>query len=232
MTGDAQIAELWSEKFENLYNRCDPSKRMKILDEVNTSIAKEDLVSVSIDADIVLRAINLLKPRKSDGKSLISDHVLFAPPSLAAKLAGLFISLLRLGHAVVCLRDSIIQPIPKGSKDPAKSSNYRGVALASCLSKLLELCILLIFPDCFNTSGLQIGFKKGCSTDLCTGMLKIVASQYVQRGSKVRCALLDMSKVFDMVDHGHLFDLLLQSKLPHSVLRFLIQWYSCQHLQV
>ena len=55
-----------------------------ILDEVNTSIAKEDLVSVSIDADIVLRAINQLKPRKSDGKSLISDHVLFAPPSLAA----------------------------------------------------------------------------------------------------------------------------------------------------
>ena len=48
-------------------------------------------------------------------------------------------------------------------------------------------------------------------------MLKIVVSQYVQQGSKVRCALLDTSKAFDMVDHGHLFDLLLQCKLPHRV---------------
>ena len=63
-------------------------------------------------------------------------------------------------------------------------------------------------------------------------MLKIVASQYEQRESKVRCALLDMSKVFDMVDHSHLFDLLLQRKLPHSVLHFLTQWYSYQRLHV
>ena len=78
---------------------------------------------------------------------------------------------------------------------------------------------------------LQFGFKKGCSTDLCIGLLKIVSSYYVQRGSKVRCALLDMS-TFDMVDHGHLFDLLMLWKLPYPVLRFLIQWYSQQHLQI
>jgi len=53
----------------------------------------------------------------------------------------------------------------------------------------------------------------------------MVASQrhYVQWGSKVRCTLLDMSKAFDMVDHGHLFDLLLQHKLPYPVLR---SWFS------
>jgi len=56
----------------------------------------------------------------------------------------------------------------------------------------------------------------------------MVASHYVQWWSKVRCTLLDMSKAFDMVDHGHLFDLLLQRKLPYPVLRFLIQWYSQQ----
>ena len=139
----------------------------------------------------------------------MSDHVLYSLPILASKLAELFTSLLRHGHAAVCLRDSIIQPIPKGAKDPAKSCNYRGIALASCLGKLLELCILQLFPKFFNTSRLQFGFKKGCSTDLSTGLLKIVSSHYVQRGSKVRCALLDMSKAFDMVDHGYLFDLLL-----------------------
>ena len=105
----------------------------------------------------------------------MSDHILYAPPILATKLAELFTSLLRHGHAAVGLRDFIIQPIPKGVKDPAKSSNYRGIALTSCLSKLLELCILQLFPKFFNTAGLQFGFKKGCSTDLCTGLLKIIS---------------------------------------------------------
>ena len=62
--------------------------------------------------------------------------------------------------------------------------------------------------------------------------LKIVTSHYVQQGCKVRWALLDVSKAFDTVDHGHLFDLLLQCKLPYPVLRFLIQWYSQQCLQI
>ena len=41
-----------------------------------------------------------------------------------------------------------------------------------------------------------------------------------------------MSKAFDMVDHGHLFDLLMLRELPYPVLCFLIQWYSNQRLQV
>ena len=74
---------------------------------------------------------------------------------------------------------NIIQPIPEGAEYPAKSSNYRGIALASCLGKLLELCILQLFPKFFYTSRLQFGSTKGCPTDLCTGLLKIVSSQYV-----------------------------------------------------
>ena len=57
-----------------------------------------------------------------------------------------------------------------------------------------------MFPEYFNTSGFQFGFKKGFFTDLCTGTLKIVASHYVQRGYIVRCA---MSKAFDMVERRH-----------------------------
>ena len=46
-------------------------------------------------------------------------------------------------------------PIPKDYKDPAMSANYCGIALASCFSKLLELYILMQFPDAFYTSDLQ-----------------------------------------------------------------------------
>ena len=91
----------------------------------------------------------------------------FACPSfLTSKLSSLFTALIRHGYIAKCLSDSIIQPIPKGLKDPAKSTNYHGIALASCLSKILELCILMSFPDAFSTSDLQFGYKKGFSTDL------------------------------------------------------------------
>ena len=42
-----------------------------------------------------------------------------------------------------CVSDAIVQPIPKGgNKDYSLSVNYRGIALASCLCKVIELCIL------------------------------------------------------------------------------------------
>jgi len=77
MSGDAQITELWSTKFDN--------KRAKVLDEVNTSVTEVDLVSFSVDVDTVSRSISKLKPRKSDS---ISDHVWLAPHIFASKLAG------------------------------------------------------------------------------------------------------------------------------------------------
>ena len=41
-----------------------------------------------------------------------------------------------------------------------------------------------------------------------------------------------MSKAFNLVDHGLLFELLLEWNLPCSVARFLLQWYSSQQLQI
>ena len=102
---------------------------------------------------------------------------------MASKLAGLFTALIHHGHTAQCIRDSIIQPIPKSAKGPAKSANYRGIALTFFFSKLLELSILLMFPEYFNTSCLKSGFKKGSIQIY--GTLKIVASHYVQWESKV-----------------------------------------------
>lgn len=48
VSGDSQIAELWSVKFKDLYNRCDPNKRTKVFEEVNSSVTTQALVSPSI----------------------------------------------------------------------------------------------------------------------------------------------------------------------------------------
>ena len=129
-------------------------------------------------------------------------------------------------------RDCILVPIPKPLKDPAQSDSYRPIALAPNLSKVLEKCILLSFRSCFITSDLQFGFKPGFSTDLCSGVLKNVVSQYIHKGSKVYSCFLDASKAFDRVNHEVLLKLLLKRQIPCAILRFLFAWYRDQLLSV
>ena len=82
------------------------------------------------------------------------------------------------------------------------SDNYRPIALAPTLSKVLEWCILLIYGDSFSTSPLQFGFKPGMSADMCTGLIKNVISRYCFNGSNVFGCFLDALKAFDRVSHA------------------------------
>ena len=104
------------------------------------------------------------------------------------------------------MRDVILQPIPKGGgKDQSCSASYRGIALASSLSNVLEWCIILSNPNVFSSSDLQFGFKRGVSTSMCTQFLKNIVHHYNRGGSPVYCCLLDLSKAFDLVDHEIVF---------------------------
>ena len=74
------------------------------------------------------------------------------------------------------LYDPLIQPIIKG-KDSSLSGRYCGIALTSCFSKVIELCVLEMYGECLLTSELEFGFKPGLSTTMCTGVLKAVISR-------------------------------------------------------
>ena len=109
------------------------------------------------------------------------------------------------------------------------SQNYRPIALASSVSKVLERVILSKYEMYFCSNSLQFGFKLGYSTKLCTG---IVVSRYIHNGSAVLGCFLDASKAFDMVDHGVLFRTLRGRGLPLPILRFMLSWYATQQIQV
>ena len=59
-------------------------------------------------------------------------------------------------------------------------------------------------------------------------MIKEVVSHYNVRGSNVFACLLDASKTFDRLNHGKLFQLLLNRNLPAVVVRFLLDSYTRQ----
>ena len=93
-------------------------------------------------------------------------------------------------------RDAVIIPIPMdGNMDLSQSSNYRGIALASCFSKLLEYCILEDFGSCLLSSHLEFVFKPGLSTTMCTGVLKAAIPHYLVGGSFVYSCLVDACKL-------------------------------------
>ena len=175
-----------------------------------------------ISAEVMRESVNRLKHGKSDGGSLFSDHVIEAPAMLHSFLANIFTAILRHGYVPSAFWDAILLPIPKGLKDPSDSSNYRGIALASCVSKVLESCIILTWSQYFVTDDLQFGFKPGYSTTLCTGILKAVVNCYIKRSSNVYACLIDASKAFDTVDHYVLFKKLLTRGIPIPIARFLL----------
>ena len=122
--------------------------------------------------------------------------------SSAEPLAIFFTAILQHGYMPKCFRDCVILPIPKGNKDTTCSQNYRPIALASSLSKVLERLILMKYEFFFCSNSLQFGFKRGFSTTLCTATVKNVVSRYMHNGSYVLGCFLDASKAFDLVGHG------------------------------
>ena len=179
-----------------------------------------------------MKALSHLKAGKSDGDGVFAEHLLFASSALISPLADFFSSLVRHGFIPQCLRDCVLIPVPKNNKDVSCSSNYRPIALASSLSKLLEHLILIHYSAFLYTSPLQFGFKPGSSTALCTGLVKNIISRYIHSGSSVHGCFLDASKAFDLVDHGLLFQKLIDHGLPLPVVRFLSSWYRSQLMEV
>ena len=229
VSGAQSISQLFSAKLHGILNSHDCFERDSLLQGLASSFSSDDLALSSISVECVVEAFSHLKSGKGDGTPLVSDHWIHALPVLSGSLASLFTAILRHGYMLKLLRDCTLVPIPKGSKDPTLSENYRPIALAPTLSKALEWCILLAYPQFFVTSGLQFGFKKRMSTSLCTGTVKNIVSHYRFRGSSVFTCFLDASKAFDLVN---LFKRLLDKHMPHPLVRFLLSWYQSQFMSV
>ena len=226
MYGDTNIANLFAAKFSDTLNKHSSGSRSTLLSSVQLSLSAADLSSVCVSEELVAEAIFPLKPHKSDGYNVTSEHLKYASTVIAKPLSSLFTAILRHGYMPECFCDSIIVPIPKGSKDASKSSNYRPIALSSNFT----VRSLRVYQPFFLTSVLQFGFKPGHSTTLCSAMVKNVVSRYIHNGSPVLGCFLDASKTFDLINHGILFGTLMKRGLPFPIVGFLASWYSMQKM--
>ena len=169
--------------------------------------------NIKILRNDVLHTLSGLNLRKANGPDGVPPIVL---KNCASELTPCLVKLFRL-----CLSKSVfpscwkfahIQPVPKKG-DHSNPSNYRPIALTSCLSKVFESILNRKILKHLSTHNLlsdrQYGFRKGRSTgDLLAFLTESWSSSFRNFGETFAVAL-DISKAFDRVWHKSLI-----SKLP------------------
>ena len=236
--GEHDIAQLFAQKFEKLYNSVpyDPEHMERITKEVNDKILRDQTLPISrtINVQDVHLAIRSLKHGKSDGSNnFASDHILYASQKLHVYISMLFKLMLNHGLSPDSMVKGTMVPIPKGRWNNLNNSdNFRAITLSSIFGKILDIIILRKEESNLLTSELQFSFKKNSSTSLCTAMVKETVSYFVNNDSNVYALMLDASKAFDRVNFCKLFDALLARNINPFYCRLLLDMYSSQQLRV
>jgi len=111
------------------------------------------------------------------------------------------------------------------------TSNYRPVAVATVVSKLLEQFILSSIYPFLGIIDNQFDFKAGHGTDQCTFLLKQTVSYFVSMVHQ--CMLfLRCSKAFDRVLRMKIYEELNQRKVLMCFVLLLKHWYKEQTMQM
>ena len=128
------------------------------------------------------------------------------------------------------IKTTIVHIVKNKCGNISESNNYRPIALATIISKLFELVLLLKCEDYLSTCSNQFDFKKDHSTDLCIYALKEYIEYYKNRHTSVFVTMLDASKAFDRVNFWLLFQKLLSRNVPLFIVRILAMWYTHQKM--
>ena len=220
--GPKEIVKLWKNHFQEIFNCLSPKE------ENSLSYNLEDSINnISISACMVKNAIKDLELNKSCGlDGIMAEHLKYASPRLyyllSMCLTGFFIH----GFLPDSMLAVVIAPVIKDKAGIINAKdNYRPIALANTISKVVEKIMLARMETHLLTQPNQFGFKKKHGTDQCIFALKELINKYKSKGSCVYTCFLDASKAFDRVSHTKLFKKLSERGIPGYLLRILVFWY-------
>ena len=234
VTGPENIASHWKQHFDkllNIYVNCDNSLKTDMLSKFD-NIEHDSNMAVSTKS--VSEIISKLECGKSAGPDGIdAEYLKFSNIKIHVLLSMCFTLCLTHGYIPPAMIETTIVPIVKNkSGNLSDSNNYRPIALATIVSKMLESVLLLKCVEYLSTSDNQFGFKSLHSTDLCIYTLKEFIEYYKTRGTTVYVTFLDASKAFDRIDHWLLFNKMFKKGVPLFIIKLLAFWYSRQRMFV
>ena len=138
-------------------------------------------------------------------------------PLLAMCISALFI----YGFLPDSMLSVILVPVIKDKcRKINDSDNYRPIALASVISKVVEKILLNRMSDLLITTSNQFGFKN-----------KLVLTR-VYMLSKKLSKIIDGSKAFDRLKHSLLIEKLIDRSVPGYIIRIMMYWYASHTMYV
>lgn len=178
-----------------------------------------------IDVDKTKKFINELNDSKDPGPLLINTQFLkFNVETTAPVITNLINSMMMTGYVPESWKTSFIVPIPKKG-DKKQINNYRGIALQSNFSKILDKLIteLLYLHLEAIIPRQQHGFIKNKSTVSNLIEAHHFISQNIQ-DHQVDAIYFDFSKAFDQIDHAILAKKLAKLAVPINLYNLIINF--------
>ena len=154
-----KIAELWKQHYSELFN-CVKSDLYKV-----GNVANSDTVEITCRE--VQQAITKRADNKASGLDQITaEHLKFASPRAAALPAICFTGFMTHGLLPHSMLSVTLVPVIKDKAGKVGSlDKYRPIALASVLSKVLDIILLDRLSLYIDTTENQFGFKAKHGTD-------------------------------------------------------------------
>ena len=169
ITGSNNIVNMWKSHYEDLFNCL---KKDKNVNDFCKTVDYE--VDMEVSHSDIIQAIQDLKDSKSCGlDGIYAEHLKHWSNLIIPLLSMCFSSLFVHGCLPEAMISVVLVPIVKNkSASICSKSNYRPIALASIVSKVLEKLIYDRIAVYLNTCSNQFGFKAKHSTDMTIYALK------------------------------------------------------------
>ena len=229
-----------SESFKSHFTAISQPNNRERVDQLNTEFTTKyshvnathrqscecDKHDISLET-IIDATFSMKKGKSFDDEGVSAEHFFHAPLDLFVRLEKLFAAMMRHSYVPNQFKRGTIIPIVKDHHgDLGDRNNYRGITIASIMSKIFEHALRIVFGTYLSTSPNQFGFKKESSTSHALFCLKQSINYYTERGSDVYSSFLDASKAFDRLVHAGLFLKLMQQNIPLLFLDVIVYWYS------
>lgn len=231
ISGEGNIAKLWGEHFKAIANSV-TSETNK--DYVKNIIDNTPVIGDPVTVQELAIIVKGLKSNKAVGNDGIPSEVYKNASARLLTLLSVFLSsCLLVTKLPAKIMHVVVIPLLKcKTKNPSDISNYRPIAIATAISKVLEQVILSRINQYLWTADSQFGFKGKTGTEMAIFALKQTVDYYQSKNSPVYLCFLDAKKAFDRVNHWTLFKVLIDRGTPLHLVKLLAFWFKEQEFIV